>query len=236
MADSQEQAGEALPERNITLEEVRLAIGEVIYLQAQSGDAIERYSVRLIGMSKSRSVIVTTPMVDGKYLLMREGQAFILRAFSGKSAYAFSTQILKSVNTPYPYLHLAYPREVRSLVVRKGARAVVTVICAITSCDDDPLQAAGTLVNLSVGGALMLVKEPPGRKGQRLGIKFKLVLNGIEALLELQAIIRAINFDQSGETNMPCQVGIQFVEVSAEDSMPLLAFVYQELLEQSSGV
>ena len=65
MADSQEQAGEALPERNITLEEVRLAIGEVIYLQAQSGDAIERYSVRLIGMSKSRSVIVTTPMVDG---------------------------------------------------------------------------------------------------------------------------------------------------------------------------
>ena len=235
MADTQEQPKEEPTEKHITLEEARLPVGDLVYLQAQSGDAIERYSVRLLGMSKGRSVLVATPMIDGKYLLMREGQAFILRAFSGKSAYAFSTQILKSVNTPYPYLHLAYPREVRSLVVRRGARADVKVICAITSCDDAPLQAAGTIVNLSVGGASMLVKQPPGEKGQGLGIKFKVVLNGIEALLELKAVIRTINFDQTGEADMPCQLGLQFVDVSAEDSMPLLAFVYHELLEQLPG-
>lgn len=235
MSDTQEPAKEQTTEKHITLEEARLPVGDLVYLQAQSGDAIERYSVRLLGMSKGRSVLVTTPMVDGKYLLMREGQAFILRAFSGKSAYAFSTEILKSVNTPYPYLHLAYPREVRSLVVRRGARADVQVICAITDCDDAPLHAAGTIVNISVGGALMMVKQPPGKKGQRLGIAFKVVLNGIEALLEIKTVVRAINIDQSNETGMSCQLGLQFVDVSAEDSMPLLAFVYQELLEQSPG-
>jgi hypothetical protein len=34
---------------------------------------------------------------------------------------------------------------------------------------------------------------------------------------------------------MPCQIGIQFLEVSPENSIPLLAFVYQALLEQSPG-
>ncbi|MEI8162724.1 MAG: flagellar brake protein [Betaproteobacteria bacterium] len=235
MADTQEQAGEVATEKQILLEEARLLIGDMVNLQGQSGDAVERYSVRLIGMSKGRSVLVTSPMIDGKYLLMREGQGFILRAFSGKNAYAFSTQILKSVNTPYPYLHLAYPREVRSLVVRKGARAAVRVICVISSCEGEPMQIPGTIVNLSIGGAQMVLKQPLGEKGQRLVIKFKVVVNGIEALLEVQGIIRAINVDRSGETDTPHQLGIQFMDVGAEESIPLLAFVYHELLEQSLG-
>ena len=235
MASAEQQVREEPIERQILLEEARLLIGDPISLQTQTGDAVVRYSVRLLGMSKGRSVLVTTPMVDGKYLLMREGQAFILRAFSGKNAYAFSTQILKSVNTPYPYLHLAYPREVRSLVVRRGARADVKLICAISSCDDVPLQAAGTIVNISVGGALMLAKQPPGNKGQRLEIKFKAIVTGIEALLELKAVIRAVNLDSSGETDTPYQIGLQFVDLCGEESIPLMAFVYQELLDQSAG-
>ena len=235
MADTAEQAGEVATEKHIPLEEARLMIGDTVNLQGQSGDAVERYTVKLIGMSKGRSVLVTSPMIDGKYLLMREGQGFILRAFSGKSAYAFSTQILKSVNTPYPYLHLAYPREIKSLAVRRGARANVKVICVITSCEDEPLQVPGTIINLSVGGAQMVLKQPLGEKGQRLIIKFKVVVNGIEALLEVKGIIRAINVDRSGETDTPHQLGIQFVDVSPEESIPLLAFVYRELLEQSMG-
>ena len=235
MADSAEQAGEVATEKLILLDEARLLIGDMVSLQGQSGDAVERYTVKLIGMSKGRSVLVTSPMIDGKYLLMREGQGFILRAFSGKNAYAFSTQILKSVNTPYPYLHLAYPREVKSLVVRRGARANVKVICVITACDDKPMQTPGSIVNLSVGGAQMVLKQPLGEKGQHLLIKFKVVVNGIEALLEVHGIIRAISVDRSGETDTPHQLGIQFVDISAEESIPLMAFVYRELLEQSMG-
>lgn len=235
MADTQQPTREEVSEKHIALDEARLLIGDLVSLQTQSGEGVERYSVKLVGMSKGRSVLVTTPMIDGKYLLMREGQAFILRAFSGKNAYAFSTQILKSLNTPYPYLHLAYPREVRSLVVRKGARADVKVICAISRADDAGLQAAGTIVNLSVGGALLVAKQPPGQKGQCLVVKFKVLVSGIEALLELKALIRAIGIDRSGDTDTPYQIGLQFVEVSAEESIPLMAFVYQELLNQSLG-
>lgn len=235
MAENREPPREETTETQINLEEARLQIGDLVQLQSQSDDNIVRYSVRLLGLAKGRSVLVTTPMNDGKYLLMREGQGFILRAFSGKSAYAFSTQIIKSVNTPYPYLHLSYPRVVRSLVVRKGARADVRVICAITSRDDAALQGAGTIINLSAGGALMAAKQALGVKGQRLTLKFKVMVNGVEAILEFDAIVRAINVDQSGETDMPYHLGLQFVDVPAEETIPLLAFVYHQLLEQSLG-
>jgi c-di-GMP-binding flagellar brake protein YcgR len=235
MQENQEPAKEATSEKQITLDEARLQIGDLVQLQSQTDGNDTRYSVRLIGLSKGRSVLVTTPMIEGKYLLMRDGQSFVLRAFSGKNAYAFATQIIKSINTPYPYLHLAFPKEVRSLVVRKGARAAVNLVCAITSCDDVPMQAAGTIVNLSIGGALLTAKQPLGEKGQRLMVKFRVIVNGIEALLEINAIIRVINIDESGETIMPYNHGLQFVDVAAEDSIPLLAYVYHELLEQSLG-
>ena len=235
MADSEANSQVETGAKPIALEEARLQIGDLINLQAQHGDRVERYSVRLLGMAKGRSVLVSTPMVDGHYLLMREGQALVLRAFSGKSAYAFPTQILKSVNTPYPYLHLAYPREVRSLVVRHGARADVRLICAIESLDTAKIDPAGTIVNLSVGGALVVLKNAPGKREQKLRLKFKVVLNGIEALLEVDALIRAINRDYSGGTDTPYQMGVQFLEIPPEHSIPLLAFVYQALLEQVPG-
>lgn len=219
----------------IPLEEARLQIGDQVQLHSQRDNGDFRYSVRLIGISKGRSVLVSSPMEDGKYLLMREGQPFILRTFSGKNAYAFTTLILKSVNTPYPYLHLAYPKEVRSLVVRRGARADVRIVCAIVACDDALIQAAGVIVNISVGGALMLASQPPGEKDQRLTLKFKIQVNDIEVLLKLDALIRSVNFDRSAQTDTPYNIGLQFVDVLPETSIPLLAFVYNVLLDQSIG-
>lgn len=235
MSDKGESGREQTTEGFMALEETRLQIGDLVNLQAQANDGVQRYSVKLIGMAKGRSVLVSTPMVDGRYLLMKEGQGFVLRAFSGKSAYAFATQILKSVNTPYPYLHLAYPREVKSLVVRKGSRADVQLICAVADAGNPAQATAGQIINISVGGALLVFRAPFGEKGMNVIVKFKVLVNGIEAVMELKAIVRALNVDQSADSELPHRVGVQFVDVSAEDSIPLLAFVYQELLEQSPG-
>lgn len=222
-------------ETNINLEDARLQIGDPVQLQSQGDDTPVRYPVRLLGFAKGRSVIVSTPTVDGKYLLMREGQTFVLRAFSGKNAYAFPTQLLKSVNTPYPYLHLAFPKDVRSLVVRRGARANLRVICAVTSVAHKPTQAAGTLLNMSIGGALMAAKHPIGEKGQPITIKFKTEVNEIEAYLVLDAVIRAINIDESEEGDKPVKHGLEFANIPGPDMILLSAFVYHKLLEQSLG-
>ena len=235
MAANQDQAKEEAVGKEISLEDAHLQMGEPISLQVWDDGAGERYSVKLIGISQGRSVLVSAPMIDGKYLMMREGQSFIVRAFPGKSAIAFTTQILKSVNSPYPYLHLAYPRGVRSVVVRKGARANVRIICVITDCDGVQLQEAGSIVNISIGGALVAVKRAFAQKGQGLKIKFKLIVSGVQTLLELKAVIQAVNTGLVNDPEMRYQLGLQFVDVSAENSIPLLAFVYQQLIEQSMG-
>ena len=233
MTPIHKQALEKISEKITTLEEARLQIGDLVNLQILTDGADERYSAKLIGFFHGHSVLVTTPMIDGKYQLMRVGHTFILRVFSGRSAFAFTTHILKSLHTPYPYLHLAYPREVRSLVVRKGDRAKVKVICAITSYDEVQLQEAGTIINLSIDGAMIGVKKAFGHKGQRLNIKFKVIVNGVEVFLGLDAVIKSVNTNQFKDTYLPCQLGLQFMDVSTEDSIPLLAFVYHKLMEQS---
>ena len=223
-------------EKSMLLGESRQQIGDLVSLQPIAGEGTLRYSIKLIGMSKDRSVLVSTPMVDGHYLLMKEGQGFILRGFSGKSAYAFATQILKSMNTPYPYLHLSYPRAIKSLVVRKGSRADVNVICAVVDADDPKNTAAGSIINISAGGALLVFRDAYGTIGQTLIVKFKTMINGIEALIELKSVVRAVNVDHSADSALPHRIGIQFADIAPQDSIPLLAFVYQALLEQSFGV
>ena len=227
------QEQEKISEKITTLEDARLQIGDLVNLQIMSDVSDERYSVKLIGFFHGHSVLVTTPMIDGNYLFMRLGDTFILRVFSRRSAFAFTTNIIKSLHTPYPYLHLAYPREVRSLVVRKGDRAKVKVICSIADYNNDQLQEAGIIINISIDGAMIGVKKMFGHKGQRLSIKFKVFVNGAEAFLGLEAVIKSVSTNQFKEADFPCQLGLQFVNVSTEDSIPLLAFVYHKLMEQS---
>lgn len=233
MASIHKQAQGKISEKITTLEEAHLQIGDHVNLQVLNFGGDERYSANLIGVCHGHSILVTTPMVDGKYELMRIGHAYILRVFSGRSAFAFATHILKSLHTPYPYLHLAYPREVRSLVVRTNDRAKVKLICAITGYDEVQLQEAGTIINISIDGAMVGVKKVFGHKGQKLSIKFKVIVNGVEAFLKLDAIIKSINTHQFKDGDLPFQLGLQFVDVPTEDSIPLLAFVYHHLMEQS---
>src|SRR5574340_43987 len=104
------------------LDDIKLQIGDTLQLQPQHEASAERYYVKLIGYLKNAGVIVSTPSADGKLLFVREGQNFVVRAFCGKSAFAFPTTVIKAASVPYAHLHLSYPRRVRGIVVRKGAR------------------------------------------------------------------------------------------------------------------
>jgi hypothetical protein len=105
----------------LAMDHMRWYVGETLYLQLLDNQAV-RYTARLIGFVKNKTVFVTAPSVDGKFEFVRDGQTFVVRAFSGKKAYAFATAAEKSVHAPHPYLYLAYPKEVRCTVVRRGVR------------------------------------------------------------------------------------------------------------------
>lgn len=210
----------------VAMDDVRWYVGETLYLQPADNPAV-RYTVRLIGFVKNGTIFVTAPMVEGKLEFVREGQTFVVRAFSGKKAYAFVAAAVKSVHTPHPYLHLSYPKDVRCTVVRRGARAPVRITASV-SLGQPEHTASVALNDLSVGGASGVVKAACGQKGETGKIRFKVNAAGREEELELKIVLRSVAPADNGDG---FKHGFEFVEVSSHDSLILSAYVHQILAE-----
>lgn len=215
------------------LDEIKLAIGDTLHLQSQTEGASVRYAVKLIGFLRGKGVIVSTPTQEGKVLLMRDGQGFVVRVFSGKSVYAFPTSVFKVANVPYPHLHLTWPSQVKGLVVRSGARAKVNLIAAIRDARNKA--GAANLGNLSIGGCSLSAKTSLGKITDRIGIKFRVIISEVEQYIDLEGLIRSINHDTDPHGVALIQYGIQFVDIPAGDQLALTAYVYHALFEESAS-
>jgi c-di-GMP-binding flagellar brake protein YcgR len=224
--DTADAAPEAVKETVVSMEDVRWRIGEALYLQPHDNPTV-RYSVRLIGFVKNKTVIVTAPTLDGKFSFIRDGQTFVVRSFSGKKAYAFTTAALKSVHAPYPYLHMSYPQQVRAAAIRKGARATVKIIASV-ALGQPPRTIATTLTDLSVGGASGVARQAFGEKGEEGQIKFKLHVAEHTAFLSLNTALRSVTRSESGDSYTH---GFEFLDVPVDERMILSAFVHQTLAE-----
>lgn len=231
------EAAKESAQKEVPFDEVKLQIGDPLQLQPMVDGEETRYYVKLIGFQKGQAVLVTTPVVDGMTLLMKEGKTFVVRAFSGKSAFAFTASVLKATNTPFPHLFLAYPRCVRGLVVRKGTRVRTRVIAAATRPQDAPGESvAVTIVNISTSGAMLTARAPLGKKGDTLAIKFKLSLNDIESYLDIETVLRNVEAGAATEQGAAqWQHGVEFREVAQQDLLMLTAYIYQKLLDESAS-
>lgn len=221
-----EQKEEDARDQMIDLDSVRWAVGEKLFLQIQD-NAVTRFTVKMIGFLKNKSIIVSAPMIDGGAPRIRDGQVFIVRAFTGKTAYAFTASAMKSVFFPYPYLHLSYPTQVRSTVIRQGSRATVKIIASVTI--GNPEQTAAAVLNdLSTGGASGVIKKNIGEKGDAGFIKFKVKAAGNDEILNLNVILRSV---ESIENEDGYRYGFQFVDLDTQSKLILSAFVHQTLVE-----
>ncbi|HYD96891.1 MAG TPA: flagellar brake protein [Noviherbaspirillum sp.] len=225
-APAEADQGQAGKEVIVGLDDVRWYVGETLYLQLIDNPSV-RYTVRLIGYVKNKTVMVTAPAVDGKLSFVRDGQTFVVRAFSGKKAYAFITSAVKSLHSPHPYLHLAYPKEVRCTVVRRGVRAQVSIIASVTLGTPERTGAA-MLTDLSMGGTSGTIKQVLGQKGEEGLIKFKVHAAGQDEFLSLKMALRSVTPAENGEGH---RHGFEFLDVSIHDRLILSAFVHQILAE-----
>lgn len=212
----------------VALEGSRIQVGDAVQLQG-SADASQRYLVRLIGYAKNAGVIVSVPEVNGAPVILREGQAFVGRFFSGLSAYAFPTSVLRQTNVPYPHLHLTYPREVSVQEVRKSPRIDIELIAALSLPSGK--EGAGKIVDLSATGAGLRTKQPLAAKGDVIQAKFKVSVQGLDTVLVLAAEV--CNARADPEQAMPHFLGLRFVDVEASAQFALTAFVYGRLVGEN---
>lgn len=228
---SQEARPEGKPqEEQGSLEEARLMPGDGLQLQPLLDGATDRYTVRVIGIMRGKSVLVTAPAVDGKMVFVREGQPFLIRAFSRVNVCAFKAKVLKSQMTPFPYMHLSYPDSVMIVRIRKAIRAPVQLIVAIHDREGGRQLAAGRINDLSVGGARIEVPGKFGNVGDQVFLTFKIRLDDLEEYIATPASIRHVEED-SGENGPMRLLGAQFGELGQAQKLIIMSLVYQHMLK-----
>lgn len=231
--DRSSQAGKTEPAPReggvLTLDQIKLAIGDAIQLQFQSDVEPSRSFVTLIGYLEGQSVVVTTPIINGSMMLVREGQDFVVRLFSGKSAYAFTTSAKRVTNTPYPHLHLAYPKEVRGMVIRGSSRGRTHIICHATA--EGGRGVACIARDISVGGALIAASEKIGETGTLLTLKLRVKVGAAEHVLALNCKIRSVNASRPTADEKPAILhGLSFEEVTSQDTLVISTLLYQNMI------
>ena len=211
--------------------DLNVQIGETVQISpVESG---VRHYVRLIGYLKGHSVIVTTPRHDGKVMLVRDGQLYNVRMLSGNSVQGYQCKVLRAANVPYPHLHLSYPRQVASVVVRNAERIPTRLTVAVNneSPDWNGMKAIpATMIDVSLTGAMLVSEMPLGKVGDRITVLMKPVVGGSEQLLSMPATIRRILDEETfAQDPAGARYGIQFGEVQDTDRLVLHAFVYEQM-------
>lgn len=212
--------------REITFDTSRVRIGDA--LQLETSPESPRYVVFLIGYLKNKGIIVTPPESSGGLVMLREGQSFVGRFFSGQRAFAFSSSLVKQTTIPFPHLHLAYPRELRVQEIRKSPRIDVQLIAALELVDKQG-QGSGKICNLSATGAALRTKTRLASVGDRMRLKFKISIQNQETFLSVLCEVRSI-VENKDEPAMPYLWGLLFVDPESHVHFALSAYVYGMLL------
>jgi c-di-GMP-binding flagellar brake protein YcgR len=212
---------------------LKLMPGDSLHLQPMIEGQSDRYTVRVIGMMRGRSVLVTAPMIEGKLIFVREAQPFLVRAFSGRNVYAFKSKVLKAQHSPFPYLHLAYPDSVHVVRIRKAMRAPAQIIVAINGNDAASVIGAGRLVDISVGGARMHVARNMRFSHDAVNIAFKVLLDDHEEYVSTHAAIRSTAEEDDEQGKPVLAVGLQFDALVPQQRLAIMNLVYQHMLKET---
>ncbi len=220
-------------EVSLPFEQIKLTPGDTLQIQSLIEGQTERHIVRAVGFLKPKSVLVTSPSVEGRVLFIREGQTFQVRAFSGLNVYAFKAQVLKSNSSPFPYLHLSYPAEVKAMRIRRTVRAPVKLIVAIYDQDGRKQIGAGRLVDLSVGGGRLQAYEKIDMQDKRVQIAFKAKLEGMEEVVNAPAFVRSVSAGEDEQGKAVYLFGLEFRDLAQMDRLFIQNLVYQSLLKEN---
>lgn len=223
------------PDEVFRFSDMRLKVGDRLQIQPPAQLTQERFNVRLIGYLDGQSVLVTPPYANGLRLPLQEGENIIVRYFSGQNAFGFSATISKISKLPYEYFHLSFPESVKGMIIRKAPRVRTRIIAAVLRPDQPPGSdpKSAIIANMSASGALLDSRHALGGKGDSIRLTFRVRLHNIDALLSVNAAIRAVFEDENPGPDKRCFVhhGIEFQDLEPNDSVILQSLIYQQMVE-----
>ena len=213
-----------MPEKNPTFESLQLMPGQPLQLELD-GYTNDRDRSILVGYRPGKSIIVTTPVVNGHPITVKLETGVNVRLFANKinGACAFRTQIIHVSMAPFPHLHLAMPTQLFLGEVRKAVRAKVNIQATLVFEGE---RSNAEIIDLSTDGGRVRTRAQAFEAGEQISVITKLNLGSVEKVMRLQAIIRSFVLDEDRGT---CTIGLQWHKLDENDTIALQAYVLSRL-------
>lgn len=185
-----------------------------------------RLLAKIVGWSEGISLLVSLSPQTIHAGLIKNNEQVLLRAFTGKAAFAFSTTVLKIEHSPFTYLHLSFPRKVETVEVRSSFRHGVRLPTTITT--DGKADVTGDILDVGMTGARVgttepLINEPP----VRLATQFE--LHAVPVSLELHAQVRSSKSVPDEHGAMHHEYGMEFQNLQPNDRLILGSLLWYQM-------
>ena len=204
-----------------------LQIGDVLQLQfAPPSEIQDRFATTLVGLMPGQSLIITTPRKQNKPIIVREGQAFTVRMLQGSSIFGFVARVLKVSARPFPYLHLDYPDDVETAVVRNAPR--VTTEIQATACrplEGETTERSVVISDISSTGARVMSSQKLGDVDSVVQVTHAIRVCGGEDTLKVMGKIRNIREVTQEDGSSLFIHGIEFRGLTRFQEVLLCAYV-----------
>ncbi len=212
------------------LVDLKIGIGDTVQLQDVSSDK-QRYFVRMIGFLNKRSVLVSHPRQDEKLSFIKEGAGFLVRGFAGTKTYEFNTNVISVCLAPYPYLHLAFPAQVRSINMRGAVRIKLRLVCSIES-QETGAKAPAMIEDMSISGARVQAGKPLGKVGETVMMSLRLQVTEENQVFMITATIRNVHQELDAQAGTEIYMhGMEFIQTQSMDLTVLQNYIYKSMLE-----
>jgi hypothetical protein len=217
-----------------TFAQMRIKVGDQLHLEPPRRSAGGRATVIMLGWLEGQSVIVTAPQNGAGRLVLQEGELVLMRAFTGKSAFAFRASALKSANLPFHYVHLSFPDKVEGVAIRNSPRCRVQFPAQVSAGGKAAFR--GTVLNIGTSGALVETADPLDQNEGLIQIAFSLELHGVAVSLDLRAQVCGAKGAAAADGAPRHQYGVEFKELQPNDRLILGSLVWYQMYEHPRSV
>ncbi len=205
--------------------------GDILQLQFLPATDGRRYNVTVLGFLEKHSLIVATPKKDGNYMILREGQLFTARMMHGTCVAGFQTQVIKSVSTPYPYVHLKIPDTFQKKQVRITRRADISLPITVTNIKKSNLikREVATIIDLSLLGCRMVSENILGSDGDMLKLNMTIKLFDYDYIMSITAQVKRVE-ESLHDDELLFEYGLAFQDLGEQASLVIGSQVNEALI------
>ncbi|MCP5160543.1 MAG: flagellar brake protein [Hahellaceae bacterium] len=206
-------------------------VGSAITLETVS--PVRKLTVKLLGYSDGRSLMVSAPTREGKEILLERGETVAARFLHRNKVCGFESKVVYRSIQPYSYYHLEYPKTLNVVQIRDSERVDLSIKVQVESefdggMGDWPQNAL--IKDISKSGISVTSRKALGEVGHELVLRFDLPVAGITKSFVLEAIIRNRNVINAKEGKTAYVYGMQFQSLEDSDKLALASYTYEQSL------